>query len=314
MKTNSLFGSDILTTEQFSTEQVELVMEKAREMREMVKSQGAIDILHGKLMTALFYEPSSRTYGSFIAAAQRLGGGFVPLHGVIYSSVSKGETLADTVQTFASYSDIIVLRHPQVGAAKIAADASGVPIINAGDGNGEHPTQALLDFFTISDHFSGVNDITVTLVGDLLNGRTVHSLTTLLSLYKPKKINFVAPGELRMPSEFLAQLKARGVQTTETESLEEGLKETDVLYVTRVQKERFRDLEVYEKLKHRYVVSRETMEMCKKTAILMHPFPRIGEITTDVDDDPRALYLREEIPNGMYVRMALLSLILKKDL
>lgn len=313
MNTNSLFGSDILTTEQFSREDAQLVIEKTREMRELVKKNGSTDILKGKIMTALFYEPSSRTYGSFIAAAQRLGAGFIPLHGVTYSSVSKGETLADTVQTFASYSDIVVLRHPQVGAAKIAADASGVPIINAGDGNGEHPTQALLDLFTISDHFDGVNNLAITLVGDLLNGRTVHSLTTLISRYQPKAMNFVAPGELRMPSEFLAELKRKGIKTTETESLEEVLSETDVLYVTRVQKERFRDLEVYEKLKHRYVITREIMAMCKKTAILMHPFPRIGEITTDVDDDPRAVYLRDEIPNGMYTRMALLALILNNQ-
>ena len=312
MKKNTFYARDILSAGQFTKDEVEFILKRTGEMRELVHSKGASDILRGRIMTALFYEPSSRTFGSFVAAMQRLGGGFIPLQGVVYSSVAKGETLSDTVQTFASYSDVVVIRHPQVGAAKTAADVSEIPIINAGDGNGEHPTQALLDFFTISDHFGSVNDITITLVGDLLNGRTVHSLTTLLSLYKPKRVNFVAPGELRMPSEMVSMLKQKGITTQETEHLNEALASTDVLYVTRVQKERFRDLDVYERLKHRYVITKDTMDLCKKTAILMHPFPRIGEITTDIDDDPRALYIRHQMPNGMYVRMALLSLVLIK--
>lgn len=310
MKKNTFYGRDILSAGQFSKDDVELVMKRAGEMRNLVREKGSSDVLQGKIMTALFYEPSSRTFGSFVAAMQRLGGGFIPLQGVVYSSVAKGETLSDTVQTFASFSDIVVIRHPQVGAAKTAADSCNKPIINAGDGIGEHPSQALLDFFTIIDHFGSVDNLTVTLVGDLLNGRTVHSLVTLLSLYKPKAIQFVAPSELRMPAEFVLRMKNLGIQTVETESLEESLSLSDVLYVTRVQKERFRDLDVYERLKHRYIITKETMNVCKKTAVLMHPFPRIGEITTDIDDDPRAIYIREQLPNGMYVRMALLSLVL----
>lgn len=312
MKKNTFYGRDILSAGQFSKEEVELVMKRTGEMRGLLKEKGFSDVLQGKIMTALFYEPSSRTFGSFVAAMQRLGGGFIPLQGVVYSSVAKGETLSDTVQTFASFSDIVVIRHPQVGAAKIAADVCDKPIINAGDGIGEHPSQALLDFFTIIDHFGSVDNLTVTLVGDLLNGRTVHSLVTLLSLYKPKAIQFVAPSELRMPAEFVLRMKNLGIQTIETESLEEALLLSDVLYVTRVQKERFRDLDVYERLKHRYIITKDTMNVCKKTAVLMHPFPRIGEITTDIDDDPRAIYIRQQIPNGMYVRMALLSLVLNK--
>jgi aspartate carbamoyltransferase catalytic subunit len=313
MKTNPLFGQDILTAAQFDKESIELVMEKASEMRNIVKSQGSTDELRGKVMTALFYEPSSRTFGSFVSAIQRLGGGFIPLQGVVYSSVAKGETLEDTVSTFASYSDVVVIRHPQAGAAQIAADISDKPIINAGDGIGEHPTQALLDLFTIQDHFGNIDGLTVTLVGDLLNGRTVHSLTTMLSLYKPKAINFVSPGELKMPDELVTKVKALGIGVHETDSLDELLDSTDVLYVTRVQKERFRDLDVYERLKHRYVITSDMMTKCKKTTVLMHPFPRIGEISPDIDDDPRALYIRAQIPNGMYVRMALLHLVLSES-
>ena len=307
MKNDRFFGKDILSTSQFTHEDIDTVLKRATEMREIVKTKGATDLLHGKIMTALFYEPSSRTFGSFITAMQRLGGGFIPLQGVTYSSVAKGETLEDTVATFANFSDVIVLRHPQVGAAKLAAAASPVPVINAGDGPGEHPTQALLDLFTIIDHFRSVDGKTITLVGDLLNGRTVHSLMTLLQLFQPKAINLVAPKELRMPSEILKTIKT---PVFETENLDEVLTSTDVLYVTRVQKERFQNLTVYEKLKDRFVITRDTMKKLGKDAIVMHPFPRVSEISTEVDSDARALYLREQIKNGMYVRMALLSLVL----
>jgi aspartate carbamoyltransferase len=310
---NGFFGNDIVSTTQFLAEDINVVISAAKKMREMVKAKGASDLLHGKIMTALFYEPSSRTFGSFITAMQRLGGGFIPLQGVTYSSVAKGETLTDTVATFASYSDVIVLRHPQVGSAKLAADSTQIPVINAGDGPGEHPTQALLDLFTIIDHFGTVDGKVITLVGDLLNGRTVHSLITLLLRYKPKIIHLVAPSELRMPADIMKKLKFADIAVTETESLNDVLVNTDVLYVTRVQKERFQNLTVYEKLKDRFVITNKTMGKLGKDAILMHPFPRVSEITSEVDSDPRALYLREQIKNGMFVRMALLSLILNKQ-
>lgn len=302
--------NDILSASQFTKGDVTEIVAVTKSMREMVKKKGATDILHGKIMTALFYEPSSRTFGSFVAAMQRLGGGFIPLQGVVYSSVAKGESLPDTVRTFASFSDCIVLRHPEVGAAHIAADATDVPVINAGDGPGEHPTQALLDFFTIMDHFGSVTDLTITLVGDLLNGRTVHSLIALLSLFSPKEIQLVSPNVLKIPVKLLEKPKKAGIRVTEHERLDDALGKTDVLYVTRVQKERFTDLDVYEKVKYAYIITPDVMKKAKKTAILMHPFPRVGEISVEVDDDPRALYLREQIPNGMYVRMALLSLLL----
>ncbi len=309
---NDLFGKDILRADQFTRSQVDMVLEKASEMKTIAQGSGYSDILRGKIMTALFYEPSSRTYGSFITAMQRLGGGFIPLQGVTYSSVSKGETLEDTVATFASYSDVLVIRYPYVGGAVLAADQVEIPVINAGDGNGEHPTQALLDLYTISGHLSTVSGSTITFVGDLLNGRTVHSLVKLLSLYTPKTVHFIAPKELQIPEEYIAVLKAVGVNVFVSDVLDDVLSASDVLYVTRVQKERFRDLDVYERLKHRYIISNETMKRAKKDSILMHPFPRVGEILPEVDSDPRALYLREQMRNGMYVRMALLSLVLIK--
>lgn len=312
MNTQSFSGTDILSASQFTKESMEVVMSRAREMKEMVQSKGSSDVLKGKMMTALFYEPSSRTFGSFVSAMQRLGGGFIPLQGVAYSSVSKGESFEDTVQTFASFSDVLVVRYPHVGGAQTAADCTSVPVINAGDGNGEHPTQSLLDMFTISNHFPSFDGLTVTLVGDLLNGRTVHSLIRLLSLYQPKAIHCIAPSELQIPENFLTLLKEKNITVYSSDSLLDSLPDTDVLYVTRVQKERFRDLDLYERLKHRYIVSPDTMAKCKKSAILMHPFPRIGEIAVEVDTDPRAVYLTEQIPNGMFVRMALLSLVLSK--
>ncbi|OGG26549.1 aspartate carbamoyltransferase [Candidatus Gottesmanbacteria bacterium RIFCSPLOWO2_01_FULL_42_10] len=309
---NTLYGKDILSAGQFDKKTLELILTTAQKMKQMVKTKGGSQILRGKVMTALFYEPSSRTFGSFVASMQRLGGGFIPLQGVTYSSVSKGESLPDTVRTFASYSDVIVIRHPEVGSARMAADFTEKPVINAGDGVGEHPTQALLDLFTITSHFKKLKNLTVTLAGDLLNGRTIHSLCKLLSLYAPIRLNFVSPDILRLPNELMNLLKERKVEVHEYQKLVELLPTTDVLYVTRVQKERFTDLNIYEKLKHYYVITPEVMKKLKKSAILMHPFPRVGEITIDVDLDPRALYVREQMANGMYIRMALLSLILKK--
>lgn len=306
-----LFGKDILTADQFTHADLDSIMKNAAKMKKIVLSRGSTDVLKGKIMTALFYEPSSRTFGSFIASMQRLGGGFVPLQGVAYSSVIKGETLADTVRTFESYSDVIVIRHAEVGSAKVAAEFSEKPVINAGDGVGEHPTQSLLDLYTIIDHFDTVQGLTITMVGDLLNGRTIHSLAKLLSQYKRVTLNLIAPDLLRLPQSLLDVLKERKVHITEGDKLDEVLGSTDVLYVTRVQKERFTDLDIYEKLKHRYVITKDTANKMKKSAIIMHPLPRVGEISLEVDLDHRSVYLREQMRNGMYIRMALLSLLLK---
>jgi aspartate carbamoyltransferase catalytic subunit len=283
--------------------EIEQLFTSARNMRDLLAKNTLSRRLEGKILTALFYEPSSRTFGSFIAAMQRLGGGVIPIQGVAYSSVAKGETLEDTIATFSKLSDAIVLRHPQEGAAAIAAKASSVPVINAGDGVGEHPTQALLDLFTIRDHFEDLSNITVTLVGDLLYGRTVHSLLQLFGLFPPKKIILVSPDALRMPESLVAPTMHQ------TNQLDEALGETDVLYVTRVQKERFEDPASYDAVKDSFHITKETLEKVKPTAIIMHPFPRVNEIALEVDADSRAVYLREQIANGLYVRMAILDYI-----
>lgn len=314
MKKNKWFGQDIISVDQFTADNLRDLFGAAKKMERIVRTKGSVDLLKGKIMTALFYEPSSRTFGSFLAAMQRLGGGVIPIQGVNFSSVAKGETLSDTVRAFGSYSDVIVLRHPEIGSAKIAAEFCEKPIINSGDGVGEHPTQGLLDLFTISSHFGSPGGLTVTMVGDMTNGRTVHSLAKLLTLYKRVHINFVSPEMLRFPKELMIKIKARGVSVHEQETLADVLPQTDVLYVTRVQKERFTDLSAYEKLKSFYIVTPTLLKHFKKSGIVMHPLPRVGEITMDVDLDHRAIYMTEQMRNGMYVRMALLALILKKTL
>lgn len=310
---NMLFGADILSVEQFSARDVDEIFSVAGRMKKLVGTKGMSSELKGKVVTALFYEPSSRTFGSFVAAIQRLGGGFIPLQGVTYSSVTKGETLADTVRTFASFSDAVIIRHPEAGSAKIAAEFCPKPVINAGDGVGEHPTQALLDLFTIKDRLGSISGLTITMVGDMLNGRTVHSLAKLLAMYGKKlTMHFVSPDILRMPREILDKVHAKGVTVHERQELSGLLPETDVLYVTRVQKERFSDLASYEKVKHFYIVTPTMLKKFRRTGIVMHPLPRVGEITMDVDMDARAAYITDQMKNGMYVRMAVLALVLGK--
>ncbi len=314
MNTNPFYNQDILSSEQFTKKNLEILINISYQMKSLVEKQGSTDILKGKVMTALFYEPSSRTFASFIAAIQRLGGGFIPLQGVKYSSVSKGESLQDTVCTFACYSDVVVIRHPEVGSAKKAADASTVPTINAGDGVGEHPTQSLLDYFTIVERFGKIDGLTITMVGDLLNGRTIHSLVKLISLYPSVKINLVSPPILKLPEIILTKVKKRNVKIHETDRLDEVIERSDVVYVTRVQKERFTDLNLYEKLKNYYIITRSLLKKAKKSTIIMHPLPRVGEIDELVDSDSRAVYIKNQMRNGMYTRMALLALVLRRNL
>lgn len=308
---NGFLGKDILKVAQFNRETLTYIMALADRMRDVVKAQGGFDLLKYRVMTALFYEPSTRTSSSFIAAMERLGGSVIPItQGVQFSSVSKGETLGDTVRTLAQYADAIVLRHPQIGAAKEAADYSPVPIINAGDGAGEHPTQALLDLFTIADELGTLDGITVAMVGDLRFGRTVHSLTKLLQNYNVK-FRFVSPEILRMPLWITNQVRKQGAELEETYDVHEVISEADVLYVTRVQRERFTDLAQYEEVKNYYIVDKELMAQAKEKMVIMHPLPRVGEIHENVDNDPRAAYFRQA-QNGLYIRMALLAAVLWK--
>ncbi len=304
------YGKSIISVKQFGKADLKYIFEVAHEMREMVGRVGTFDLLKGKILTNLFYEPSTRTASSFTAAMERLGGSVIPINEVKYSSVAKGESLPDTIRSLECYSDVIVLRHPEVGASKLAAQYAQKPIINAGDGIGEHPTQALLDLFTIIAERGKVDGITVTMLGDLKNGRTVHSLSRLLSLYDVK-LNFVSPEILKLPKEIITELEDQGILYQEHTLLEKVIPETDVLYVTRVQKERFEDPDEYEKVKGTYIITQQTLAEAKEDMVLMHPLPRVGEISMDLDDDPRAAYFRQ-MEYGMYVRMALLAMVLGK--
>ncbi len=309
-RTARFYGHDILSVNQFSKEDLIYIFGVAHEMREMVARIGTFDLLKGKILANLFYEPSTRTSSSFTSAMERLGGSVIPINEVRYSSVSKGESLPDTIRTLECYADVIVLRHPEVGASALAAEYAYKPIINAGDGVGEHPTQALLDLYTIVEELGSAENLTVTMLGDLKYGRTVHSLSRLLSQFNVT-LRYVSPEILRMPPEIIQEIQAKGITQTEHTNLMDVLPESDVLYVTRVQKERFENPEDYESVKDAYVITPEIMEAAKQKMIVMHPLPRVGEISMDFDTDPRAAYFRQ-MEYGLYVRMALLAMVLGK--
>jgi aspartate carbamoyltransferase len=304
------YGKDILSVKQFARPDLEYIFGVAREMEEMVRRVGSFDLLKGKILASVFYEPSTRTSSSFTSAMERLGGSVIPINEVRYSSVSKGESLPDTVRTLEAYADVIVLRHPETGSAELAARYAHKPIINAGDGIGEHPTQALLDLFTIQEELGNIDGLTITMVGDLKYGRTVHSLARLLTLYNVR-LNYVSPDILRMPEHIIDEVKTHGIPQAEYNALDPIIAQSDVLYVTRVQKERFEDPNVYESVKNAFVITPETLHSAKEEMIVMHPLPRVGEISMDVDDDPRAAYFRQ-MEYGLYIRMALLAMVLGK--
>lgn len=312
-------GKDIISVEQFTKSDLDQLFEVTARMKRIKEMNGSTDILRGKILANLFYEASTRTDASFSIAMKRLGGEVHNIVGVQFSSVSKGETLADTVRVLSGYTDVLVLRHPQQGAAATAAQAihaqcrltgSGpVPLINAGDGVGEHPTQALLDMYTIVQKFNRIEGLTVAMVGDLKHGRTVHSLARLLSFYSNVKLILIAPPSLQMPPDLLEELRRRGVETKVADSIEEVSREADVWYITRVQKERFESEDAYRSVQGSYSVNAETVSRMRQEAIIMHPLPRVGEIAEEVDSLPQAVYF-EQAANGMYVRMAILAGVL----
>lgn len=305
----SWFRKDILSIQQFTRDDAHFIFTTAAEIKMMSKRVGLMTLCQGKVLANIFYEPSTRTSCSFAAAMQRLGGSVINVNQE-FSSVQKGESLEDTIRTMECYSDVLVLRHPEKGSAQMAAKHCSKPVINAGDGVGEHPTQALLDAFTIREELGTINGLTITLVGDLKNGRTVHSLVQLLSLYNIT-LHYVSPESLRMPQEVMEAVRQRGISQTEHTDLNEVLPITDVLYVTRIQKERFEDIEEYEKVKSTFIISTKTLTKARSKMIVMHPLPRNQEISPEFDSDPRAAYFRQ-MENGMYIRMALLALILGK--
>jgi len=302
-----LKGKDILNTVQFSLQELNLIMNTAANFERRVKNGEVIRDMEGKVVASLFFEPSTRTRLSFETAINRLGSRVISMANAASSSVAKGESLADTIRTIDGYVDVIVMRHPMKGAAQLAADNASHPVINGGDGTGQHPTQALLDLYTIRKEKGILGGQTITFLGDLKNGRTVHSLGYFMALCKNKMI-FVSPESLKMPVEITSDLRSRGAEIEETEDVEKALSVSDMVYVTRVQRERFENPEDYEKVKGVYIINREIINRAKKGITILHPLPRVNEISIDVDDYEGAAYFRQA-HNGLYVRMALLALI-----
>ncbi len=298
----------VIESQQFSRPLLEDLIARADEIKR--EPHHFIGRLAGQVMAALFYEPSTRTRLSFEAAMLRLGGATMGTDNAReFSSAAKGETLEDTIRIVSGYADVIVLRHNEEGAARRAAAVSAVPIINAGDGPGQHPTQALLDLYTIRDELGRIDGVRVAMVGDLANGRTVRSLTYLLSKFNDMKIWFVAPPQVAMRADLKAHLDEHHVPWLETQDLEAVLPEVDVVYMTRIQKERFTDPDAYNAVKGVYRIDKQAMASMRNYAILMHPLPRVDEIAPEVDDDDRAAYFRQA-RNGLHIRMALLDRLL----
>ena len=298
-------GRDIISIKDFSKEEINHVFKTARTMEPLV-AKGS-DMLRGKILATLFFEASTRTRLSFESSMQRLGGSTIGFAEAEIASVKKGENLADTVRTVENYADVIAMRHPLEGAARLAAEFSNVPIVNGGSGGEEHPTQALLDMYTMLKEKGRIEGLKIALVGDLRYGRTVHSLAYGLSLYDIE-LYLVSPETLRMRREVLQTIKGR-ISVTEKTSLEKIVPIVDVLYMTRIQKERFPDPAEYAKVKGSYRIDLETLSDAKKNLIIMHPLPRVDEIAPEVDNTQFARYF-QQVRNGIVVRMALLALIL----
>ncbi len=302
--------SHVLSTRQFSDPDVlRRLFDLALEMEKNVNNGKLFRSLDGKVLATLFYEPSTRTRFSFETAMHRLGGRVITTEAAgIFSSATKGETLEDTIRIVSGYADVIVLRHPDVGSAEKAAHVSRVPVINAGDGMGEHPTQALLDVYTIWRETKRLDGLNVILMGDLKHGRTIHSLVFLLAQQKDIVLQLVSPPSLKLPEEYLALLRARNIPFEERDHLENDLSRVDVIYMTRVQKERFPSPEAYASVKDYCVLTPDVLPRLGKNTIIMHPLPRVNEIDSSIDSDPRAAYFRQAT-NGLFVRMALLELL-----
>ncbi len=305
-------GADIVSIRDLTVERAEQVMDLAEKMIPYARGEKHTKILDGQILSNLFFEPSTRTRMSFESAMARLGGKTLEMSHPSMMSVAKGETLADTIRMVESYSDVIVLRHPHEGAARLAAHFSSKPVINAGDGAGQHPTQTLLDLFTIRRSKGKIQGVKVALVGDLKYGRTVHSLSEALTMFGGE-VTFVAPASLQMPRETIKQVEKLGGKPKLTSKLEDVIREIDVLYVTRIQKERFPDPAEYQKVAGCYRIDNALLREAKKDLIVMHPLPRVDEIAPEVDSTPHAKYF-EQAFNGVPVRMALLLLVLGGEL
>ncbi|MDI3485537.1 MAG: aspartate carbamoyltransferase catalytic subunit [Methanolobus sp.] len=297
----------IISMRNFSREMIDHILAAAEKMEPIARGEERSDLLSGKILAVLFFEPSTRTRMSFETAMLRLGGDVLNLGSVDASSIAKGETLADTIRVVDGYVDAIVLRHPKEGAAHLASEFSSVPILNAGDGAGHHPTQTLLDLYTIKRE-SHLEDLKIALAGDLKYGRTVHSLCYALSHYGAQ-ITLISPKELRMPEEIINDIIERGAKIKEVDTIEEAAGDVDVLYMTRIQKERFPDPAEYRKVANKLKINLETLKNAKPELKIMHPLPRVNEIDASVDATPHACYFKQAF-YGVPVRMALLGLVL----
>ncbi len=297
-------SKSLISIHDFSKEEILHILSVAAEM-EKNKSQ---KILEGKVVACLFFEPSTRTRLSFETAANRLGARVIGFSDIKNTSITKGETLKDTIKMVSNYVDLIVMRHPLEGAARYASEVCDIPVVNAGDGANQHPSQTLLDLYTILETQGRLDNVTINMVGDLKYGRTVHSLLQAMSHFDPKFI-FTAPQELRMPEEYRTFLNGKNIPFTETSSLQEHLDDCDILYMTRVQQERFSDPMEYEKVKNVYRLEASMLSGVRDNMKILHPLPRVDEIAVDVDDTKYA-YFYKQAENGMYVRMAIISYLL----
>jgi len=302
-------GSNLLSSKDLSRADLVAIFEEAEKLLPVARKEETSDVMKGKVLATLFYEPSTRTRFSFETAMLRLGGAVISNAQMEEtSSVKKGESLYDTGKVVSKFADVIVMRHPKSGSVAQLAEGSEVPVINAGDGPNDHPTQGLLDVFTIWREFGGIEGLTIGMVGDLKYGRVPHAQCELLKHFAGLKFVFVSPRELSMPREIVDDLRSAGHEVVETEDLDSVLCELQVIAHTRIQRERFESEEEYRKYKGVYVFGKDQMARCREDMILMHPLPRVDELSPEVDDDPRSKYF-EQVTNGVAVRMALLKLV-----
>ncbi len=306
----NLKGRDIISIRDLKKSEIEYILQRASKFEKSLK-KGNLKLLEGKILATLFFEPSTRTRLSFTSAMQRLGGKVLGFSGTEATSVKKGENLADTIRTVESYSDVIVMRHSVEGSAKLAADVASIPVLNGGDGAHSHPTQTLLDLYTIKEFKKKIKGLKVALSGDLKYGRTVHSLAYALALFGADMV-FISPKQLEMPRDVTTELKSKfGISVEQKHDFSKVIKDIDVLYATRIQKERFPDPEEYKKVRGAYRIDLELLKNAKKDLIVMHPLPRINEIAPEVDKTNHAVYFKQAF-NGVPVRMALLASVLGK--
>ncbi|MEJ8751032.1 aspartate carbamoyltransferase [Lagierella sp. ICN-221743] len=302
-----LSGRDLIEINDFSKEDISEIMDLAQDI---IKSPESFSgCCTGKILGTLFFEPSTRTRLSFESAIHRLGGDCIGFSESSSSSTAKGESLADTVKTISSYVDIIAMRHPKEGSATLSKDFTTVPLINAGDGGHQHPTQTLTDLLTIMQTKGTFENLTIGLCGDLKFGRTVHSLVKAMSMYPNNKFVFISPEELKIPEYIKIVLRNKNIEFVETEKLSSVMQDLDILYMTRVQRERFFNEEDYIRLKDSYILTLEKLENAKKDLAILHPLPRVNEIAVEVDSDPRAVYFKQ-VRYGVIVRMALILKLL----